>query len=310
MKHNEYNKNGLNIARVGLGCMRMSMSPKSLFKRDQSIATIRSALDSWVKFLNTGTFYGFFNHNLKLVWEAVKGYKREDFFISLKYGNFTPMAMLWANVKIDWKYAREYLLNSLKHLELEYVDLYQPARVDAIVPIEETMKVMKELVDEGLIKYIGLSEVDSDTLRRAHAIHPISLLEVNYSVINNSVEKELLATARELGIGVVAFWLLGWFGKISKNEDDSLVKIIKEIAKEKNTSLIQIAHAWINTRGDDIIPLLGARTDSQLKNSIESLDITFSETETTRMLDAIKASKITGSGMPNMSIKNGKIKLW
>jgi len=284
--------------------MRLSLSRKSIFKRSQSIATIQKALDSGVNFLNTGTFYGFFNHNLKLVGEAIKGYNREDVFISLKYGNFTPMAFLGADVKVGPKYAREYLMKSLKYLGVDYIDLYQPARVDSGIPIEETMEALKELVDEGLVKHIGLSEVDAETLRKAHAVHPVSLVEMVYSITDNSIEAEVLPTARELGIGVVAFGIMG-LGKLLKQEGDPLTDTLHKMTKEKNISLSQLAHAWILAKGDDIIPLMGARTVSQLDDTFQSIDVNLSEDDISKIENAIKNSKIVGPSMPKMVIKNG-----
>lgn len=301
-----YKNKGLELSRFGYGCMRLSVSPKSIFKKNQNIATIRKALDSGINFLNTGTFYGFFNHNLKLIGEAIKGYNREDIFISLKYGNFTPLAFLGANVKLGPKYAREYLTKSLKHLGVDYIDLYQPARVDSGIPIEETMGALKELVDEGLVKHIGLSEVDAKTLRKAHAVHPISLVEMLYSITDNSIEADLLPTARELGIGVIAFGVMG-LGKLSKQEGDTLTDTIHEIRKEKNISLSQLAHAWILAKGDDIIPLVGGRTISQLEDTLKSVNVTLSEQDIQRINKAIEGSQIVGQSMTKFVVKNGKL---
>lgn len=300
------NINGVEISKLGLGCMRMSMIPKYLFKRSQSIATIQKALDNGVNYLNTGTFYGFFNHNLKLIRDAIKGYNREDVFISLKYGNFTPLAFLGGNVKVGPKYAKPYLIKSLKHLGVDYVDLYQPARVDSGIPIEETMMTLKELVNEGLVKHIGLSEVDAETLRRAHAVHPISMVELSYSIADNSIEQDLLPTARELGIGVVAFGIMG-FGKLSKQEKDPLTDTVHEIISEMKISFSQFVHAWILEKGSDIIPLMGASTPHQLEDTIKSADIKLSKEDIFKVENAIKKSKIVGSGMPKMEIKNGKL---
>lgn len=306
MTNKTYKNNVLELSRLGLGCMRLSLSRKSIFKRSQSIATIQNALDSGINFLNTGTFYGFFNHNLKLIGEAIKGYNREDVFISLKYGNFTPMAFLGADVKVGPKYAREYLMKSLKHLGVDYIDLYQPARVDSGIPIEETMGALKKLVDEGLVKHIGLSEVDAETLRKAQAIHPVSLVEMAYSITNKSIEAEVLPTARELGIGVVAFGIMG-FGKLLKQEGDPLTDTLHEITKEKNISMSQLAHAWILAKGDDIIPLMGARTVSQLEDTLKSLNINLSEQDILRIETSMKESKVVGQSMPKFVIKNGVV---
>ena len=307
MKIRQYDNNGIKISRLGLGCMRMSVSPKSIFKRSESIATIRAAIDAGINFINTGTFYGIANHNLKLIGETIKRYKREQVFISLKYGNFNPLSLIGlGNVDVGPKNAKKYLFESLKHLGLDYIELYQPARIDIGIPLEETMGILSELVKEGYVKYIGLSEVDANTLRKAHAILPLSFVELNYSITNNSIEKELLPTARELGIGIVAFGLSG-LGKLFKAKEDPLTDTIYRIATEKNVTPTQIAHAWIYTKGDDIITLLGARTIPQLEDSIKSTEINFSKDDIHRIENSMKKSKIVGPNMPKIIIKNGKI---
>lgn len=287
-------------SRVGLGCMRMSISLGQ--KRKDSIDTIHKALDSGVKFVNTGTFYGLNGHNEKLIAEAIQGYNREEIFISLKYGDFLHPVK---GPDVGPKNAEKFLMKSLKRLNTDYVDLYQPARVDVGYTIEETMDPLVDLVKRGLVKHIGLSEVNAETLRKAHEIHPISFVEVEMSILYDG-EDDLVSTAQELGIGIVAFGVLG-LGKLMKPSNDPLITVLKEISDEKNASIPQLALAWVLRRGNNIVPLIGAQKVEHFEDSINCLNIDFTDDDITRINEAKKISNITGPGMPKMIIKNRKI---
>lgn len=304
-KMRSYHNKEVRVSRLGLGCMRMSNT--SVSSRSESIATIQSALDKGVNLLNTGDFYGEDGHNELLIGEALKGYDRDKAFISLKYGTFQNIHSGSSNqVDVGPKNVKKYITTSLKRMGLDYVDLYQPARVDIGIPIEETIGAISDLVKAGYVRHIGLSETDAPTIRRAHATHPLSLVEFAYSIIDSSIEQSILPTVRELNIGVVAFGAMG-FSQLFKGQGDPLIDVMTAIANEKNITLAQLVHAWLLSKGDDIIPLMGTRTTSQLNDTIQCLGVTFFEDELQRIEHVRNTSALVGRSMPNLVIKNGML---
>ncbi|WP_238162564.1 aldo/keto reductase [Cohnella sp. AR92] len=225
-------------------------------------------------------------------------------------------------------HVKNYLAHSLKRLNLDYIDLYQPARIDLGIPVEETIGAISELVQAGYVKQIGISQVDAETLRRAHATHPISLAEFEYSLFNRSIETEILPTARELGIGVIAFGAVAhgllagnWTeeriqknkggyiplfseGNIEKNV--ALAKKLGEIAAKKQMTLSQLAFAWILSKGEDFIPLIGTVSPAHLQEAMRSLDIHLTDDEVREIEEAIPEQEIAGASFPNMQFRNGK----
>ncbi|MBY0217816.1 aldo/keto reductase [Paenibacillus illinoisensis] len=320
MQYLNTQQNDLNVSRLGLGCMRMSMFGGST-DRKESIATIHNALDSGINFLNTGDFYGL-GHNEMLINEAIKDYNRDKIFISVKFGGLmAPNGMPYG---IDSRplAIKNYLTYSLNRLGVDYIDLYEPGRIDPEIPVEETLGPIAEMVKAGYVKHIGLTEVDAETLRRAHSVHPISLVEQEYSLFNRKIEKELLPTARELGIGVVAFGIMS-HGLISKeriqeaknapqfpgiNLDKNLLLLetIHKIAAEKQITVPQLLTAWVLSQGEDIMPLIGARKVSQLQDSIKALEINFTKTELERIDNAVPSDTEEGN-TPPFTFKNGLI---
>lgn len=296
-----YKGNGFEIARVGLGCMRMSVSPTS--KRGQSIETIHAALDAGINLLDTGDFYGLNGHNEKLIGEALSGGRREKAFISLKYGKFNPVM---GRMDVGPKNVEKYIKTSLKRLGLDYVDLYQPARVDMGIPFEETVGAITKLMERGVVKHLGLSEVDGDTLRKIHAIHPVALVESQVSITDNEIDNTIIPVAEELGIGIVGFGALA-FGKLFKNENDPLNVVIRELALEKNVSISQIAHAWVLRKSDNMIPLIGSRKKDRMLDTMGCLNVYFSDEEMKRIKIAMNKSSIMGAGMQKLVVKNGKM---
>jgi len=292
----------IKLSKLGLGCMRMSATKNP--DKKESISTIHAALDLGINFLNTGDFYGKDGHNELLIGEAIKNYNRDKIFLSVKYGRFENFNK--GLIDVGPKNVKNYIKASLKRLGVDYIDLYQPARIDTGIPIEETIGAIADLVKEGYVKHIGLSEVTEDILRKANAVHPISLLEMEYSIKNNDIESNILPAARELGIGIVAFGILG-FKTLFDTPNDSLVKMMNSLAKEKNCTVAQLAHAWIYSKGSDIMPLIGARTTAQLEESIQSANIEFSESDILNIENSKKESKIIGKNMPKLIIKNGKV---
>ena len=189
-------------------------------------------------------------------------------------------------------------------MKTDYVDLYQPARIDIGIPIEETIGAISDLVKEGYVRHIGLSEIDASTLKKAYATHPIRLIEQVYSIADESIEHELLPTARVLEVSIVAFGVLG-LGQLLKTPEDALVRTLHELSNEKNCSASQLAHAYMLQKGADVIPLIGARNLEQLEDSMQSTTIELSKTDLIKLENAKKDSKITGQSMPKMVIKNG-----
>lgn len=299
----KFKGNGFEISRLGLGCMRMSVPFPA--NRKESIETIRNALDAGINLLNTGDFYGLNGHNEKLIAEAIEGYPREEIFISLKYGRFNP---LLRRMDVGPKNIRKHIENSLKNLNTDYVDLYQPARIDMGIPLEETIGAIADLIDDGYVRFLGLSEVDAEILKKAHDIHPVALVECEVSIANNEIDKDIIPTAEELGIGIVGFGVMG-FGKFLKKEyeNDLLIKTVKEIAVEKGATVSQILYAWVLRKSDNIIPLIGTTKVEHLKNCMGCLNIDFTKEERTRILTAMRSSKIMGRVMPKLVVKNGKM---
>src|SRR3954463_7922196 len=206
MQHRRLGKTGPSVSALGLGCMGMSgmYGPAD---RAESIATIHAALEAGITLLDTGDFYGM-GHNELLIHDALKGRNRDDLLISVKFGAQRDPAGQWMGYDARPQAVKTALAYTLKRLDTDHVDVYRPARVDPNVPIEETVGAIKEMVDAGYVRHLGLSEAGADTLRRAHAVHPVSDLQIEYSLISRGIESEILPTARELGIGITAYGVL------------------------------------------------------------------------------------------------------
>lgn len=318
-------QNILELSRIGLGCGHMSNVNEAA--KSAGIAAIHAAFEDGINHLNTADFYGAGRSEM-VIGEALKGYQRDQYFISLKFGALNTLDGSLYGLDVSPHHVKNYLAHSLRRLNLDYIDLYQPARIDLGIPVEETIGAISELVQAGYVKQIGISQVDAETLRRAHATHPISWLEVEYSLFNRSIEKEILPTARELGIGVVAFgavahgllagnWTeerilknkggyipLFFEGNIEKNV--ALVKKLGEIAAKKQMTLSQLAFAWILSKGEDIIPLIGTVSPTHLQEAMRSLDLHLTEDDVREIEEAIPEHEIAGASFPNIQFRNGK----
>jgi len=311
--------NKLKVSRIGLGCMRMTM-PDGPESRKESIATIHAALDASINFLDTGDFYDS-GQNEMLVGEAIKGYGRDKFFISVKYGGLVAPNGRPYGIDMRPLTVTNYLTYSLKRLGVDYVDLYQPCRIDPEIPVEETIEPIAQMVKAGYVKHIGLSMVDAQTLRRAHAFHPISLVEVEYSLFDRNIEKELIPTARELGIGIVAVGVLA-HGLLTKerlqemrnrfpqfysaNFDKNVSRLdaLGKMAEEKQITLPQLLAAWVLSQGGDIMPLDGARKVAQLQESMKALDVSLSKSDLER-IDAVAPANTAPDINMQIKFKNG-----
>ncbi len=321
MQYHKIHDYGLKVSRVGLGCMRMTMF-EGYENRKESIATIHTALDAGITFLNTGDFYST-GQNEILISEAIKGYSRDKIFISVKFGGLIAPNGMPYGIDLRPLAIKNYLTYSLKRLGVDYIDLYEPCRIDPEITVEETLGPIAEMVKAGYVKYIGLSEVDAETLRRAHSVHPISLVELEYSLFKRKIEKELLPTARELGIGVVAFGILS-HGLLSKervqemrnrfpqfsgenlDKNISILDSLREIAEENRITVPQLLTAWVLSQGEDIMPLIGARKVSQLQESMKALDVHLSKSDLERIDVAVPASAVADNNL-TMKFKNGLI---
>lgn len=314
----------MEMSKLGLGCGRMSNANSD---RRESIATIHAALDAGITHLNTADFYTS-GHNEMLIGEALKGSNRDKAFLSVKFGALVAPNGAMYGLDVRPQHIKNYVAYTLKRLNVEYIDLYQPARIDLAIPVEETIGAIADLVQAGYVKHIGITQVDDNTLRKAHAVHPIKLAEYQYSLFNRSIEKDILPAARELGIEVVAFGtlahgLLGgtWskdkadhsnayiplFAKENIDTNLALVEALREIAAAQQMTVAQLAVAWVLAKGDDIIPLIGARKVNQLQESMKSLDVRLTERDVQSIEEAIPETKIAGGSFPQMKFKNGVV---
>ena len=328
MKTRQLGTQGLTVSALGLGCMGMSEFYGTTDEQE-SIATIHRALGLGVNFLDTADMYGF-GANEILVGKALKG-QRERVIIATKFGIQRSEDPTNRTINGTPAYVRQACDASLQRLGIETIDLYYQHRVDSTVEIEETVGAMAELVQQGKVRYLGLSEANAATIRRAHAIHPISALQTEYSLWTRDPEAEILATVRELGIGFVPYSPIGrgfLSGQISSPNDFApddfrqhlprfqgenfyknikLVDRVKEIATEKGCTSGQLALAWLLAQGEDIVPIPGTKRRSYLEENVASVNITLTPTELAQ-IDAIVPKGIaigdryTLSGMANVNI--------
>lgn len=325
MKQRKLGNQGLAVSEMGLGCMGMSEF-YGASNEDEAIATIHRALDLGVTFLDTADMYGPFT-NEKLVGKAIRD-RRDAVVVATKFGNMRGEdgAFLGVNGRPD--YVRKACDDSLRRLGVDAIDLYYQHRVDTKTPIEETVGAMAELVTAGKVRFLGLSEAAPATIRRAHAVHPISALQTEYSLWSRDAEDEVLPTVRELGIGFVAYSPLGrgfLTGRI-KSMDDlepddyrrrsprlqgenfaknlDLVAKIEELAREKGVTPSQLALAWVLHRGNDIVPIPGTKHVRYLEENVRALDVQLSDDEL-RRIDEVAPKGITaGDRYPDMSTVN------
>jgi aryl-alcohol dehydrogenase-like predicted oxidoreductase len=311
------------VSGLGLGCMGMSdfYGPTD---RSESIATIHAALDAGVTLLDTGDFYGM-GHNEMLIGEALKGRNRDSFQISVKFGALRGPDRSWLGYDSRPAAVRTFLSYSLQRLGVDHIDIYRPARLDPSVPIEDTIGAMAELIKAGYLRHIGLSEVGSDTIRRAHAVHPISDLQIEYSLISRGIESDILKTCRELGIGVTAYGVLsrglisGHWGKDRAQPGDfrghsprfqagnvdanlALVEKLRAIADELGATPAQLAIAWVAAQGNDIVPLIGARRRDRLTEALGALTVKLSPAHLAELAKAFPPGVAAGERYPEAQL--------
>jgi len=311
---------GPQVSAIGLGLMGMS-DMYGPAEETESIGTIRAALDAGITLLDTGDFYGM-GANEMLLRDALRGRSRENVTISVKFGAQRDPQGNWLGYDARPVAVKTALSYTLKRLGTNYVDVYRPARLDAKVPIEETVGAIAEMVDAGYVRYIGLSEVGAETIRRANTVHPIADLQIEYSLLSRGIEDEILPVCRELGVGITAYGVLtrgllsGHWSKdrtltsndfrafgprfSGENLDHNLrlVEALRGIADEKGVSVAQIAIAWVLGRGTDIVPLIGARSRDRLTEALGSLNVELSAEDLKRIEGAIPAGSAKGDRYP------------
>ncbi len=302
------------VSRAGLGLMGMS-GIYGQADDQESLATIHAALDAGITLLDTGDFYGM-GHNELLLRDALRrGVRRESVFIQVKFGGQRDPSGAFVGHDASPAIAKSSLAYTLTRLGTDYVDLYQPARLDPQVPIEDTVGAIAEMVQAGYVRHIGLSEVGADTIRRAHAVHPIAALQIEYSLMSRGIEAEILPAVRELGISVTAYGILSR-GLLSSGTarlapDDprtrfprfsgenharnlELLAALEAIADQHGVTAAQLAIAWVASRGGDIIPLIGTKRRDRLAEALKALDLTLSADDLAAVEAAVPAAAVAG----------------
>ncbi|MGC1548800.1 MAG: aldo/keto reductase [Rhodanobacter sp.] len=309
-------KQGPRVSALGLGCMGMS-DMYGTTERSESIATVHAALDAGITLLDTGDFYGM-GHNEMLLGEALVGRPRDSYQLSVKFGAQRGPAGDWLGYDARPSAVKTALAYTLKRLRTDYVDVYRPARLDTNVPIEDTVGAIADLVKSGHVRHLGLSEMSAQTIRRANAVLPVCDLQIEYSLISRGIEEAILPTCRELGVGITAYGVLArglisghWSKERSTDARDfrthsprfqggnldhnlALVDLLRELAEARNVSVAQLAIAWVLARGEDIVPLIGARTRPRLKEALGALNVTLSTDDLAAIERAVPVGAAAG----------------
>jgi aryl-alcohol dehydrogenase-like predicted oxidoreductase len=282
-------------------------------EENESIATIHAALDHGVNLLDTGDFYGM-GHNEMLIGRALRD-RRDQALLSVKFGALRTPNGAWSGFDGRPAAVKNFLAYSLTRLGVDHIDIYRPARLDPSVPIEETIGAIAEMVKAGYVRAIGLSEVGPETIRRAHAVHPICDLQIEYALVSRGPEAQIFPTLAELGIGVTAYGVLSRgllsgskpaekgdfraylprFTGENREKNERLVRTLQELAAEKGVSATQLAIAWVLAKGETIVPVIGARKRPQLEESLGALEVELSPADLARIEETVPASAVAGT---------------
>ncbi|GLZ47836.1 aldo/keto reductase [Actinomycetospora sp. NBRC 106375] len=320
MRTRRLGSTGPAVGALGLGAMGMSPGAYGEPDRAEAIATVHASLDAGMTLIDTGDFYAM-GHNEMLLGEALRGRDRDSYTLSVKFGALRGPGHVFSGQDNRPAAVKNFLAYSLQRLGTDHVDVYRPARLDPAVPIEDTVGAIAEMVEAGHVRHIGLSEVDAATIRRAHAVHPISDLQIEYSLLSRAVEADVLPTLRELGIGLTAYGVLGrglisghWttgrtapgdlrgatprFADGNVEHNLALVEALREVAASTGCTVAQLAMAWVAVQGDDIVPLVGARTRTRLDEALPAADLELTADDLARIEDAVPAGSARGDRYP------------
>ncbi|RDG36452.1 aldo/keto reductase [Streptomyces corynorhini] len=311
---------GPTVSALGLGAMGMS-DAYGPTERAESVATVHAALEAGVTLIDTGDFYAM-GHNELLLAEALRGRDRDSYQLSVKFGALRGPDGGFGGTDGRPEAVKNFLAYSLTRLGTDHIDIYRPARLDPAVPIEETVGAIKEMIDAGHVRHLGLSEVDAATIRRAHAVHPVADLQIEYSLISRAVEAEVLPTLRELGIGMTAYGVLSrglisghWsadragapgdyrafsprFAEENVAHNLALVEALRRVAGAKGCTVAQLAIAWVAAQGTDIVPLVGARTRERLAEALPALEVELGADDLAEIEKAVPSGSARGDRYP------------
>lgn len=303
---------GPSVSAIGLGCMGMS-GMYGWSDETESIATIQAAIDAGINLLDTGDFYGM-GHNEMLLGRALEG-RRDRVLLSVKFGAMRSPGGAFIGVDGRPQAVKNFAAYSLQRLNTDHIDIYRLSRIDPAVPIEETVGAIADLIRSGQVRFVGLSETGAPTIRRAHATHPVCDLQIEYSLASRKIEREILPTVRELGIAVTAYGVLsrgllsgsrpsapgdlraGFPRFIGGNYEQNAkpVAALASLAAQRGVTPAQLAIAWVLSKGDDIVPVMGARTRKQLAETLMALDVLLSAEDLARLEDIFDPARIAGT---------------
>ena len=307
-------RGGPRVSRAGLGLMGMS-GIYGAADDAESVATIRAALDAGITLLDTGDFYGM-GHNELLLSRVLREVPRDSVFVQVKFGGQRDPSGRFVGHDASPAAVKNYLSYSLTRLGTGYIDLYQPARLDPHVPIEDTVGAISEMIEAGYVRHLGLSEMGADTIRRAHAVYPVSELQIEYSLMSRGVEAEILPVLRELGISLTAYGVMSrgllnretarlaegdprarfprfQSGNLERNLE--LLDALEKIADQRGVSTAQLAIAWVAAQGEDVIPLIGTKRRDRLAEALAALDLRLTPQELGAIEAAVPAGQVAGT---------------
>jgi aryl-alcohol dehydrogenase-like predicted oxidoreductase len=324
-------KSGPKVSAIGLGCMGMSDLYGPADERE-SIAVVHAALDAGITLLDTGDYYGMGANEL-LISEALRGRPRDRVAISVKFGALRDPAGAWLGMDARPMAIKNFIAYTLKRLKTDYVDVYRPGRLDPAVPIEDTVGAISELIEKGYVRQVGLSEVGAATLVRAHRVHPVCDVQIEYSLLSRGLEVDVLPAARELGVGITAYGVLSrgllsghWSkereardfrGVLPRFQGDNLqrnlelVEALRAVAQGKGATVAQIAIAWVLSRGPDIVPLVGARRRDRLSEALGAVDLVLNPGDLARIeravpRDAAAGDRYNAQAMAGLDSESGR----